>query len=122
VSPGFLVREPEEEIKSESEQKKAMIDVCCGVTAECVNPDSYGEICVGCNQCGRFTRLDRPKPLLEVTKFILRAKPSSEWKYIFIQHTRLRQRFRHHPMKYCFVCCDYWYELQVRIAKRKTAL
>ena len=21
---------------------------------ECKNPDSYGEICVQCNQCGRF--------------------------------------------------------------------
>ena len=27
-----------------------------GVTKDCANPDSYGMICVQCNQCGRFTR------------------------------------------------------------------
>lgn len=26
------------------------------ITADCVNPDSYGLICVGCNQCGRAAR------------------------------------------------------------------
>lgn len=25
-----------------------------GVSKDCVNPDSYGEICVKCNCCGRF--------------------------------------------------------------------
>jgi len=28
--------------------------VCRSVLADCVNPDSYGIICVGCNQCGRM--------------------------------------------------------------------
>lgn len=23
---------------------------------ECTNPDSFGEVCVKCNECGRFTR------------------------------------------------------------------
>lgn len=23
---------------------------------ECVNPDSFGEICVHCNECGRFDK------------------------------------------------------------------
>ena len=27
-----------------------------GVTKDCVNPDSYGTICVKCNQCGRFNK------------------------------------------------------------------
>ena len=25
---------------------------------DCKNPESYGEICVQCNQCGRFDRED----------------------------------------------------------------
>ena len=31
-----------------------MIHVSLGVTPNCKNPDSYGTICVRCNQCGRF--------------------------------------------------------------------
>ena len=27
--------------------------VSYGVSDDCVNPDSYGEICVKCSQCGR---------------------------------------------------------------------
>jgi len=26
------------------------------VIADCINPDSFGEICVGCNGCGRFDK------------------------------------------------------------------
>ena len=28
---------------------------CMGVTEDCVNPGSFGVICVHCNGCGRFT-------------------------------------------------------------------
>lgn len=32
-----------------------MTHICIGVTKDCYNPyDSYGEICVHCNCCGRF--------------------------------------------------------------------
>ena len=27
-----------------------------GVTENCKNPESYGTICVRCNQCGRFNK------------------------------------------------------------------
>ena len=30
------------------------IHICYSVTKGCKNPDSYGEICVRCNQCGRL--------------------------------------------------------------------
>lgn len=33
--------------------------ICRGVADNCCNPDSYGMICVGCNQCGRFTPCPR---------------------------------------------------------------
>ncbi len=37
--------------------------ICKGISENCINPDSYGYICVGCNQCGRFdeTKLDENK-------------------------------------------------------------
>jgi hypothetical protein len=28
-----------------------------GVSKDCKNPDSFGEICVKCNQCGRWKKL-----------------------------------------------------------------
>lgn len=31
-----------------------MIFIDYSVTKDCVNPDSYGIICVKCNKCGRF--------------------------------------------------------------------
>ena len=34
------------------------MNLCIGVTENCKNPESYGTICVRCNQCGRF---DKPK-------------------------------------------------------------
>ena len=35
-----------------------MIFIDYPVTKDCVNPDSYGEICVKCNQCGRFDKAE----------------------------------------------------------------
>jgi len=32
------------------------IHVDIAVTDDCKNPDSYGEICVMCNRCGRFDK------------------------------------------------------------------
>ena len=33
-----------------------MIHIDYRPVPDCINPDSFGEICVKCNQCGRFTR------------------------------------------------------------------
>jgi len=30
--------------------------ICYAAADNCRNPDSYGCICVRCNQCGRFTK------------------------------------------------------------------
>jgi hypothetical protein len=30
------------------------VQECLDVVENCKNPDSYGEICVLCNKCGRF--------------------------------------------------------------------
>lgn len=35
-----------------------MIHIDIGVADNCQNPDSYGEICVHCNKCGRFDDLE----------------------------------------------------------------
>lgn len=44
--------------KDLEEQKVTSIPVFVDytVTDECKNPDSYGTICVKCNECGRFTK------------------------------------------------------------------
>ena len=44
-----------------------MLSIDYGVIDECRNPEeSYGEICVQCNRCGRFSRdEDRMDPLVE---------------------------------------------------------
>ena len=36
-----------------------LLHLCMGVTNKCVNPDSYGCICVRCNRCGRFDKLQK---------------------------------------------------------------
>ena len=33
-----------------------------GVAKNCKNPDSYGEICVRCNKCGRFDKYAEQEP------------------------------------------------------------
>lgn len=30
--------------------------MCYSVDENCTNPETYGNICVGCNQCGRFNQ------------------------------------------------------------------
>lgn len=32
------------------------VSVCKNIMKDCINHDSYGEICVGCNACGRFDK------------------------------------------------------------------
>jgi len=39
---------------AELEKNKIHIRVCMGALPNCKNFDSYGVICVECNQCGRF--------------------------------------------------------------------
>ena len=34
--------------------EKTFLHVCHSATKNCINNDSYGIICVGCNACGRF--------------------------------------------------------------------
>jgi len=34
--------------------EKTLLHVCYSVTENCINIDSYGMICVGCNACGRI--------------------------------------------------------------------
>lgn len=34
--------------------EKTILHVCYSVTENCVNIDSYGIICMGCNACGRI--------------------------------------------------------------------
>lgn len=55
--------------------------VCYSVTNNCVNLfDSYGEICVGCNACGRFNESTKHKCYLDVLKRQLaEAESFDDW-------------------------------------------
>ena len=40
----------------------------------CVNPDSFGEICVHCNACGRFDKSTQKKCELQLYKRLLKEE------------------------------------------------
>ena len=40
-----------------------LLHLCIGTVKECVNPDSYGCICVRCNKCGRFDKVPQVEPV-----------------------------------------------------------
>lgn len=40
----------------------------------CVNPDSFGEICVHCNACGRYNKRTKKKCELQLYKRLLREE------------------------------------------------
>ena len=52
-----------------------MNHICIGVADNCKNPESYGTICVKCNQCGRFkqTNADRIRAMSdeELAEFLI---------------------------------------------------
>ena len=52
-----------------------MTHISIGVTDNCKNPESYGTICVRCNQCGRFkqTNVDRIRAMSdeELAEFLI---------------------------------------------------
>lgn len=43
-----------------------MSDISIPVTENCINDDSYGEICVLCNACGRFDKATQRECALEM--------------------------------------------------------
>ena len=51
-----------------------------GVTENCKNPDSYGMICVWCNECGRFdneplpTEEDNESPVKELMRITRKGR------------------------------------------------
>ena len=42
--------------------------ICISVTGDCINNDSYGEICVHCNACGRFDKSTQKQCALKMYK------------------------------------------------------
>ena len=46
----------------EREGRNVLLHIHYPPTEDCKNPDSYGMICVKCNECGRFTLIkDEPE-------------------------------------------------------------
>jgi len=44
----------DKERKEPKTKKTKFVHICLAVIDGCKNPDSFGEICVWCNECGRF--------------------------------------------------------------------
>ena len=47
--------------------------ICFSVTKDCVNPDSYGEICVGCQCCSKDKNIRYPAGLKLYQKLLERS-------------------------------------------------
>lgn len=53
-----------------------MNHICISVTDDCINPDSYGEICVHCNCCGRIDKKTQKQAQLKLYKEQLNERES----------------------------------------------
>jgi hypothetical protein len=50
------------------------------VVSDCINPGSYGEICVKCNACGRFNKETQKECALNLYRELLQeAKEFNNW-------------------------------------------
>lgn len=50
------------------------VHTCIQVSKDCINYDSYGEICVGCNACGRFDKSTQNECALKLYKRMLQEQ------------------------------------------------
>ena len=50
------------------------IFISMSAMSECINPDSFGEICVGCNACGRFDKDTQKECALKLYKQLLKEQ------------------------------------------------
>jgi len=53
--------------------------VCFSVTQDCINPDSYGEICVGCGCCSKDKSIRYPARLKLYTELLERDLNFNHW-------------------------------------------
>ena len=50
------------------------IFISMSAMSECINPDSFGEICVCCNACGRFDKNTQKECALNLYKKLLKEE------------------------------------------------
>jgi len=72
--------------------------ICFRVKKDCINPDSYGEICVGCGCCSKDTTVRYPARLKLFTEGLERQINFNHWMKGFI---RLQKRNRKLNITYC---------------------
>ena len=48
--------------------------ICISAMKDCINPDSYGEICVRCNACGRGDKATQKECGLKLYKRLLQEQ------------------------------------------------
>ncbi len=53
--------------------------ICFAVKKECINPDSYGEICVGCGCCSKDKTIRYPARLKLYTELLERDLNFKYW-------------------------------------------
>ena len=56
-----------------------MSSLCVGVTKDCINPDSYGEICVGCGCCSKDKSIRYPARLKLYQEDLQRQLNFNHW-------------------------------------------
>ena len=72
--------------------------ICFSVTKDCVNPDSYGEICVGCQCCSKDKSIRYPARLKLYQELLERSINDNYWVKGAI---RLQKRRRKLNITFC---------------------
>lgn len=69
-------------------------NVCCSVTKDCYNfYDSYGEICVWCNCCGRVDKKTMYRARLELMKRMQESNENfKDWAYEYPELMETQKR------------------------------
>jgi len=72
--------------------------ICFSITKDCINPDSYGEICVGCGCCSKDKKIRYPARLKLYQDDLERQLNFSHWIKGWI---RIQKRNRKLNITYC---------------------
>jgi len=75
-----------------------MSTLCFAVTKDCINPDSYGMICVGCGCCSKDKAIRYPSRLKMYQEHLDRDLNFSNWIKGWI---RMQKRNRKSNITYC---------------------
>ena len=72
--------------------------ICFGINKDCINPDSYGEICVGCGCCSKDKAIRYPARLKLYQNMLERDRNFNHWIKGWI---RIQKRNQKANITYC---------------------